>query len=128
MNLVDLYSDSSMLLDLQACDKQSANKEMLEYLVDQGFNVVMGVSGDLNTRRLTLGQADLWVTDGLVGPLMAEEEHGITGLQPVLVFRETPMYLAFSNNTDPAVIEDLQQALDEAREAGEIERIAASYE
>jgi polar amino acid transport system substrate-binding protein len=38
------------------------------------------------------------------------------------------MYLAFSNNTDPAVIEDLQQALDEAREAGEIERIAASYE
>ncbi|HBC36492.1 MAG TPA: amino acid ABC transporter substrate-binding protein, partial [Marinobacter adhaerens] len=101
---------------------------MSEYLVDQGFNVVMGVSGDVNTRRLTLGQADLWVTDGLVGPLMAEEEHGITGLQPVLVFRETPMYLAFSNNTDPAVIEDLQQALDEAREAGEIERIAASYE
>ena len=36
MNLVDLYSNSSMLLDLQACDKQSANKEMLEYLVDQG--------------------------------------------------------------------------------------------
>ena len=36
MNLVELYSDSSMLLDLQACDKQSANKEMLEYLVDQG--------------------------------------------------------------------------------------------
>ncbi|WP_286803779.1 substrate-binding periplasmic protein, partial [Marinobacter sp. UBA2498] len=28
---------------------------MSEYLVDQGFNVVMGVSGDVNTRRLTLG-------------------------------------------------------------------------
>lgn len=94
---------------------------MSEYLVDQGFNVIMGISGDVNTRRLTLGQADLWVTDGLVGPLVAEEEHGITGLKPVLVFRETPMYLAFSNNTDPAVIEDLQRALDQAREAGEIE-------
>ena len=101
---------------------------MSEYLVDQGFNVIMGISGDVNTRRLTLGQADLWVTDGLVGPLVAEEEHGITGLKPVLVFRETPMYLAFSNNTDPAVIEDLQRALDQAREAGEIARIASSYE
>jgi len=38
------------------------------------------------------------------------------------------MYLAFSTNTDPAVIEDLQQALDEARAAGEIDRIASSYE
>jgi len=101
---------------------------MSGYLVDQGFNVVMGISGDVNARRLTLGQADLWVTDGLVGPLVAEEEHGITGLKPVLVFRETPMYLAFSTNTDPAIIADLQQTLDEARKAGEIDRIVAHYE
>ncbi|WP_273208420.1 substrate-binding periplasmic protein [Marinobacter subterrani] len=101
---------------------------MSEYLVSQGFNVVMDVSGDVNPRRLTLGQADLWVTDGLVGPLVAEEEHGITGLKPVLVFRETPMYLAFSTNTDPAIVADLQQALDEARKAGDIEKIVASYE
>ena len=101
---------------------------MSEYLVDRGYNVVMGVSGDVNTRRLTLGQADLWVTDGLVGPLVAEEEHGITGLKPVLVFRETPMYLAFSNSTDPAIVADLQRALDEARAAGEIDRIVASYQ
>ena len=101
---------------------------MSEYLVDQGFNVVMGVSGDVNARRLALGQADLWVTDGLVGPLVAEEEHGITGLKPVLVFRETPMYLAFSTNTDAAIVEDFQQALDAARKAGEIEDIVARYE
>lgn len=101
---------------------------MSEYLVDQGYNVVMNVSSDVNARRLTLGQADLWVTDGLVGPLMAEEEHGITGLKPVLVFRETPMYLAFSTNTDPAIVADLQQALDAARKAGEIDRIVASYQ
>ncbi|WP_417566461.1 substrate-binding periplasmic protein [Marinobacter sp.] len=101
---------------------------MSGYLVDQGFNVVMGMSGDVNPRRLTLGQADLWVTDGLVGPLVAQEEHGITGLKPVLVFRETPMYLAFSTNTDPAIIEDLQQALDKARSAGEIAKIVARYE
>lgn len=100
---------------------------MSEFLVKEGFNVAMGLSGDVNTRRLMLGQADLWVTDGLVGPLVAEEEHGITGLKPVLVFRETPMYLALSNSTDPKVVADLQQAIDAARADGELEAIAQRY-
>ncbi|WP_286220505.1 substrate-binding periplasmic protein [Marinobacter apostichopi] len=100
---------------------------MSEFLVKEGFNVAMGLSGDVNTRRLMLGQADLWVTDGLVGPLVAEEEHGITGLKPVLVFRETPMYLALSNNTDPKVVADLQRAIDAARADGELEAIAQRY-
>lgn len=100
---------------------------MSEYLVDKGFDVVMSLSGELNTRRLMLGQADLWVTDGLVGPLVAEEEQGITGLKPVLVFRETPMYLALSNNTDPKVVADLQRAIDAARADGELEAIAQRY-
>lgn len=101
---------------------------MSEYLVEQGFDVAMGLSGDVNAQRLVLGQADLWVTDGLVGPLVAEEEHGITGLKPVLVFRETPMYLALSKSTDPAVVADLQRALDAARAAGELDAVAARYQ
>jgi polar amino acid transport system substrate-binding protein len=38
------------------------------------------------------------------------------------------MYLAFSNETDPAIVADLQQALDEARAAGELERILQRYQ
>lgn len=101
---------------------------MSDYLVSEGFDVVMGVSGEQNPRRLVLGQADLWVTDGLVGPLVAEEEHDITGLRPVLVFRETPMYLAVSTETDPAVVDDLQRGLDEARESGELDGIISRYQ
>lgn len=101
---------------------------MSEFLADKGFNVVMSLSGDVNTRRLMLGQADLWVTDGLVGPLVAEEEHGITGLKPVLVFRETPMYLALSKDTDPAIVADLQRALDAAHADGEIAAITQRYD
>lgn len=101
---------------------------MSDYLVSKGFNVVMSQSGDVNARRLVLGQADLWVTDGLVGPLVAKEAHDIDGLKPVLVFRETPMYLAVSKETSPDVVADLQKALDEARGAGEIDSIVASYE
>lgn len=101
---------------------------MSDYLVSEGFEVIMSVSGEQNPRRLVLGQADLWVTDGLVGPLVAKEEHDITGLKPVLVFRETPMYLAVSNETDSAIVEDLQQALDDARERGALDSIISRYE
>lgn len=100
---------------------------MSDYLIDQGFEVITTVSGEQNPRRLTLGQADLWVTDGLVGPLVAEDVHAISGLRPVLVFRETPMYLAVSNETDQAVVDDLQRAVDQAREAGELSAILAEY-
>ncbi len=101
---------------------------MSDYLASQGFDVIMNVSGEQNPRRLSLGHADLWVTDGLVGPLVAEEEHGITGLKPVLVFRETPMYLAVSNETDPKIVEDLQRGLDEARESGALDDIISRYQ
>ncbi|MDL0432235.1 ABC transporter substrate-binding protein [Marinobacter sp. TBZ242] len=101
---------------------------MSDYLVSEGFDVIMGVSGEQNPRRLTLGQADLWVTDGLVGPLVAEEEHGITGLRPVLVFRETPMYLAVSTETDPGIVQDLQRGLDEARGSGALDSIVSRYQ
>lgn len=100
---------------------------MSDYLIDKGFEVITNVSGEQNPLRLTLGQADLWVTDGVVGPLVAEEVHGISGLRPVLVFRETPMYLAVSNETDQAVVDDLQRAIDQARDAGELSAILAEY-
>lgn len=100
---------------------------MSDYLIGQGFEVITNVSGDQNPLRLTLDQADLWVTDGVVGPLIAKEKHGITGLKPLLVFRETPMYLAVSNQTDEAVVSRLQDALDNARDAGEISAILAEY-
>ncbi|WP_150910151.1 substrate-binding periplasmic protein [Marinobacter halotolerans] len=100
---------------------------MSDYLIAEGFEVVTSVSGDQNPLRLTLGQADLWVTDGVVGPLVAKEEHKITGLKPVLVFRETPMYLAVSNQTDKSVVDRLQSSLDNARDAGKISAILAEY-
>ena len=100
---------------------------MSDYLISEGFEVIANVSGEQNARRLTLGQADLWVTDGSVGPLVAEQEYGITGLRPVLVFRETPMYLAVSNETDKSVVDEFQSAIDDARNAGEFAAISAKY-
>lgn len=100
---------------------------MSEYLISEGFNVIANVSGEQNPRRLVLNQADLWVTDGAVGPLIAKETHDITGLKPVLVFRKTPMYLAVSNETDKTMVDRLQKGLDDARAAGEIAAIEQKY-
>ncbi|WP_165855940.1 substrate-binding periplasmic protein [Marinobacter sp. JSM 1782161] len=100
---------------------------MSDYLIEQGMDVLTSRNSNQNPQRLALGQVDLWVTDGLVGPLIAEEQADITGLRPVLVFRETPMYLAVSNQTDPAVVAELQAALDKARDDGTIDAIEKRY-
>lgn len=68
MNLVELYPNSSMLLDLQAREKQSANKEMLEYLVSQGRlekTAVKKVMSAINTRE---SQASTGIGKGLAVP------------------------------------------------------------
>lgn len=100
---------------------------MSDFLADKGYDMVMGMSGEQNPRRLVLGQVDLWVTDGLVGPLVAKEKYDIEGLKPVLVFRETPMYLAISKQTDPKIVADLQRGLDEARASGQLAAISKQY-
>lgn len=100
---------------------------MSDYLLERGFNVITGVSGDQNPRRLVLGQIDLWVTDGLVGPLVAAEKEDITGLKPVLTFNSTPMYLAVSKGTDPTVVAKLQAGLEKARSAGQVAKIMQKH-
>jgi polar amino acid transport system substrate-binding protein len=100
---------------------------MTEYLLREGFDVTTSVSDEANPRRLVLGQVDLWVVDGVVGPQVAKEQGDIEGLKPVLVFRETPMYLAVSKKTDPQVVKNLQQGLDKARDEGRIQAISDKY-
>lgn len=99
---------------------------MSEFLASQGFNMTMSLSGDLNAQRLTLGQIDLWVTDAVMGPMVAEDNFGIDGLRPVLEFRETPLYLSFSKNTDPEILANVRDAFRKAQEAGELGQVAGS--
>lgn len=101
---------------------------MSEYLLSNGFNMTMGASGDVSVRRLMLGQVDLWVTDAIMGPLVAQAEYGIEGLIPVLQFRETPLYLALSTETPPEIVAKLQDATDTVRNSGTMEEKTSSSE
>ncbi|PSF09732.1 amino acid ABC transporter substrate-binding protein [Marinobacter fuscus] len=100
---------------------------MTGYLEDKGFDVSAISNNGLNARRLVQNQIDLWVTDGMAGPYLAADASDITGLTPVLVFKETPMYLAVNKDTNPEILRALNDALDELMEAGEIETITRSY-
>jgi len=93
---------------------------MSEYLLDRGFNMTMGAFGAVNARRLVLNQADLWVADAVMGPMVARSEYGIEGLKPVLEFKETPLYLSISKETSPEIVADLRSALDAARDSGQL--------
>lgn len=93
---------------------------MSEYLLERGFNMTMGAFGAVNARRLVLDQADLWVADAVMGPMVARSEYGIEGLRPVLEFKETPLYLSMSKETSPEIVAGLQRALDAARHSGQL--------
>src|SRR5690554_858085 len=100
---------------------------MTGYLEDNGFDVSAITNNGLNAQRLVQNQIDLWVADGLAGPYLAADTSDLTGLEPVLVFRETPMYLAINKDSDPALIESLHKAYKAIKEAGEVDTISRSY-
>lgn len=100
---------------------------MTSYLADKGFNVSAISNNGLNARRLVQDQIDLWVADGLAGPYLAADASDVTELEQVLVFRETPMYLAINKNTDPNILSALQDSYQKLVSSGDIETISRSY-
>lgn len=100
---------------------------MTSYLTERGFEVEAISNNGLNARRLVEDQIDLWVTDGLAGPYLAADASDVTGLKRVLVFRETPMYLAVHKETDPEILRALNESYQGLVESGEKETISRSY-
>lgn len=100
---------------------------MTTYLADKGFDVQAISNNGLNARRLETDQIDLWVADGLAGPYLAADATDITGLEHVLVFRETPMYLAVNKNTDPEILQTLNEGYQKLVASGQKEAIFQAY-
>ena len=100
---------------------------MTNYLTEKGFNVSAISNNGLNARRLVQDQIDLWVADGLAGPYLAANASDVTDLERVLVFRETPMYLAVHKDTDPKILHALNESYQQLVESGEKETISRSY-
>jgi polar amino acid transport system substrate-binding protein len=97
------------------------------YLADQGLELDLAPRDDLNALKIDRNRIDLWATGHLLGPYQAKQ-YNVSGLVPVLTFRETVMAIAFNINTDDAIIDKLNNELVAMKaEAGLISGIESNY-
>jgi len=100
---------------------------MTLFLQKNKFNVSSIANDSVNPKRLLLGQIDLWIADELSGPYVASDSADIDDLTPVLSFKETPLYLAINNQTDPKILKTINDAFEKVRQSGQIEVIERTY-
>lgn len=100
---------------------------MTTFLQDKGFEVSALANDRVNPKRLMLNQIDLWVADELSGPYVASDSADIDGLQNVLIFKTSPLYIAFNPKTDPNIIKSFNRAYDKVKQSGQLEVIERTY-
>lgn len=96
------------------------------HLENNGFNLVLSFRDNENVAKLVDGRIDLWATGNLSGRYLAQLE-GVENLKNVLTFKSTEMYLAFNKETSDAVIDVLQNALDEMVRDGTHQTLTNDY-
>ncbi|KJH84878.1 MULTISPECIES: substrate-binding periplasmic protein [Pseudomonadaceae] len=88
-----------------------------QLLTSQGFQPIDSLSEEENLRKLLSGRIDLWATADPVWRYQAKQ-HGAEGLQQVLSFQPTDLYLALNKDTPDEAVSRLQQALNEVISEG----------
>jgi len=95
-------------------------------LTDKGIEAHASLRDQENAKKLEKGQIDLWATGDPAGRYLAKQE-GITGLKTVLRFNQTPLYLALNKNVPDEVVKKLQDALEQLRSEGFVDKTINSY-
>jgi polar amino acid transport system substrate-binding protein len=96
------------------------------YLAGQGVTTYDSLRDQENAKKLMRGQIDLWATTDPVGRYLAKQED-VTGLQTVLHFNESELFLALNRNTPDEVVQRLQTALEQMRAEGVLDDIQRNY-
>lgn len=88
-----------------------------ELLTSQGIAAHATLNDQDNIAKLQNGQIDLWATSAPVWRHLARGV-GAGDLQQVLSFRSDPLYLALHKDTPDALVQRLQQTLEQMRKEG----------
>ena len=96
------------------------------YLIDRGYQMDLAQRDELNALKISRDRIDLWATGHLAGPYYAMQQ-GVTGLVPVMTFRESILSIAFNINTDDALIDRLNAELEAMKREGVVARIQDQY-
>lgn len=96
-----------------------------EFLSDQGLDNLYGVPTARHmVKMFKHGRVELLVADDLALDDMLEQEGMSRGdVELQFTFMRSDTYIAFSNSTDPAVVQRWQQALNGLKRDGSLERI-----
>ncbi|MES2820206.1 MAG: ABC transporter substrate-binding protein [Pseudomonadota bacterium] len=94
--------------------KSSAVSQLLE---GKGLTPVNSLRDQENISKLISGRIDLWATSDPVWRYYAKQE-GVSGLETVLSFHTSSLYLALNIDTPDEVVERLQKALDQMKSEG----------
>ncbi|MBU6953843.1 ABC transporter substrate-binding protein [Hahella sp. HN01] len=96
----------------------------------QGFANLVSSPGSeqFNPGNLVRGYLDLWVTVDVVGVFTARLQGIDPGLMKIVyVIQEQPKYIAFSKEVPDSVIQTWQDALDEMKRDGRMQRITRKW-
>ncbi|CAM3633007.1 substrate-binding periplasmic protein [Roseateles saccharophilus] len=99
---------------------------IVAFLQTRGHLVDVAPSDDVNPRKLLAGRIDFWATGRLIGQYRLKQQ-GIEGVEPVLNFNHTEMYLACQIQLPDAQVLKLNQTLHGLEKSGAIKRIYAGY-
>ncbi len=98
---------------------------LTELLRENKVNVLPAASDAVNVIKLKAGLIELWASSSLTGPYTAANFN--VPIKHVHTFKETSLWLAMNKNTDPAVVDKLNQGLKIMHQSGEIQRMIDSY-
>lgn len=99
---------------------------IVAYLQTRGHQVDVAPSDDVNPKKLLAGRIDFWATGKLIGQYRLRQQ-GIEGIEPVLTFNHTEMYLACQIQLPDAQVQKLTQTLRALEKSGAIRKIYAGY-
>ncbi|MGB4073842.1 substrate-binding periplasmic protein [Pseudomonas sp.] len=96
-----------------------------EFLSDQGLDNLYGVPTPQHmVKMFKHGRIELLVADDLaLDDMLAQVGMSRADVELQFTFMHNDSYIAFSNNTDPAVVQRWQQALNTLKRDGNLERI-----
>jgi polar amino acid transport system substrate-binding protein len=96
------------------------------FLKDAGYKVEETTNDAQNPEKLAAGRLDYWATSEAVGGNLVKQK-GITGIKPILTFKEAQMYLACGKGVADGTIKQLNDALGTMNKDGTLEKITKKY-
>lgn len=97
------------------------------FLKDSGYKVEETTNDSQNPEKLKAGRVDFWATGKQLGAHLAKSK-GITGIKPVLTFKETQMSLACNLGVADATIGKLNDALAAMKKDGALDKLNRKYQ